>query len=174
MLTKNRECDSRLPLCPRTCILRRCCPGIELCPWRGTAGLNFGSQPFTIDAIVRSYSDIDEERERLMVTFSRNLRLDDIREMVSMSDKAGILHYQLLVDASRASLADLDGDPTEFQELLATLARISRLGKTAVFVGNEADLEIVNRLSAAAREWCEINVFLDPESARDWLGWGKS
>ncbi|MEO8353081.1 MAG: hypothetical protein ABI680_15225 [Chthoniobacteraceae bacterium] len=123
---------------------------------------------------MRSYSDIDEKRERLTVTFSRTVRLDDIREMVLMSDKAGILHYQLLVDASHASLAELDGDLTEFQALLTELARVSRLGRTAVFVGNDTDLRIVQRLSAAAQNWCEINAFLDPQSGKDWLGWGDS
>jgi len=48
------------------------------------------------------HSDLDLERERLVVTFSRDLTLQDITEMVRISAKAGVLHFKLLADARTA------------------------------------------------------------------------
>src|SRR4051794_10909770 len=96
---------------------------------------------------MRIHSDIDEKRERLIVTFRGEVTLYDIFEMVSTSGMARMLHFPLLADLWKARLKLDPADLARFQELVRSLALKSRLGNTAVLVMSAEDLALVERLS---------------------------
>jgi hypothetical protein len=118
---------------------------------------------------MRIYSDIDEEHERVTVTFLDKLNLYDIAEMVSTSGKARVLHFPLLADVRNAEMAVRDEDLVAFETLIRGLADQSRLGRTAVVVNREADLPVIQRLADLAADWCDIRGFIDHAEAEEWL-----
>jgi hypothetical protein len=118
---------------------------------------------------MRIYSDIDEQRERVTVTFIDKLNLYDIIEMVSTSGKARVLHFPLLADVRQAEMAVREEDLSAFEKLIRALADESRLGRTAVVLNRAADLPIIERLAGIAANWCDIRGFLDQAEAEEWL-----
>jgi hypothetical protein len=120
---------------------------------------------------VRIYSDIDIPRQRVTVTFLRDVTLYDITEMVTTSGSAGVLHFPLLIDAREARFIIAPDEIAPFRELVRQLASRSRLGQTAVFVANEQDLATIEILARNAEEYCRVKGFLDRAEAERWLGW---
>ena len=120
---------------------------------------------------MRIYSDIDLERKRIVVTFAQDVTLDDIKEMVYTSGKAGVLSFRGVADARNASFKLSPGDLPEFQDLLREIASQSRLGQTAVLVSDEAAMATVEMLSGLASEVCLVKGFFDRAEAEQWLGW---
>jgi hypothetical protein len=120
---------------------------------------------------VRFYSDIDIPRQRIIVTFIRDVTLYDITEMVSTSGAAGVLHFRLLADARDARFVIAPEEIQPFQELIRQLATRSRLGQTAVWVADEKDLAMVEILAEKAAEFCDVKGFLNRAEAEQWLGW---
>lgn len=105
------------------------------------------------------------------MTFTRDLTLQDITEMVFISAKAGVLHYKLLADARTAPFALLPSDTAGFKDLLHQIAAKSRLGQTAVVVADDVGLGIAEGLSQIASGFCVIRGFLLRDEAERWLGW---
>jgi hypothetical protein len=120
---------------------------------------------------MRLYSDIDEARSRVIVTFAGEVTLGDIREMMSTCAKAGILHFQLLIDGRGTRVRLSTHDVTEFQRLVRELAQQSRLGQTAVLVSDALVMGAVTVLSALACGMCNVKGFYDRQKAEQWLGW---
>jgi hypothetical protein len=118
---------------------------------------------------MRIYSDIDEDRQLVTVTFHGRVTLYDIVEMVSTSGKARVLHFPLLADVRKADVALDEADLNRFEELIRGLADQSRLGQTAVVLEKANDLPIIERLAAIAADWCNIRGFLDRAEAEEWL-----
>jgi hypothetical protein len=120
---------------------------------------------------MRIYSDIDSTKERVIVTFSGEITLYDITEMVTTSGKARVLHFRLLADARQARFQLQPDDIPKFSQLLRELAAQSRLGRTAVWVADEADRAVVQMLADLAKSLCEVDGFLERGEAERWLGW---
>lgn len=120
---------------------------------------------------MRIYSDIDIPKQRVIVTYVRDVTLYDISEMVSTSGAAGVLHFPLLVDAREARFVIAPEEIPPFRELIRQLATRSRLGQTAVLVSDEQDLAIIEILAKNAEEHCRVKGFFDREEAERWLGW---
>lgn len=120
---------------------------------------------------MRVYSDIDEDRERVIVTFARDFTLRDIAEMVSTSAKARVLHFPLLADLRKAWFALAPGDAAGFQDLMKQLATKSRLGHAAVLVADAAAMATVELMGKLAGGHCDIKGFYAREEAEEWLGW---
>jgi len=120
---------------------------------------------------MRVYSDIDEERERLVVTFVGTVTMDDIAEMTRTSRVARMLHFQLLCDARKAAVTMAGDDLPRFQAMVRELALQSRLGQTAVVVARETDLIAIDRLADLATKFCDVRGFLESSRAERWLGW---
>ena len=120
---------------------------------------------------MRVYSDIDVPRERITVTFLREITLYDISEMVHTSRAAGVLHFRLLADTRNARFQMEPCELNQFRELLRELARRSRLGQTAVLVQDETDLAFSKAISTEAEDFCRVKGFLDRAEAERWLGW---
>ena len=120
---------------------------------------------------MRVYSDIDEERNRLVVGYAGQVTLHDITEMTRTSSAAGMLHFQLLADM-RLGTMTLEGDDwAGFAALVRKLALGSRLGQTAVLVASLPDLEAAKRITELAAGLCDVRGFLDRTEAERWLGW---
>jgi hypothetical protein len=120
---------------------------------------------------VRLYTDIDPDKERVVVTFAGSVDLHDVTEMMFFSAKAGALSFPTLIDAGDGSV---NLSPEDMGQILANireLASRSKIAKCAVLVSNPASLATVTTISQLLAGVSPIEGFLDRNDAERWLGW---
>jgi hypothetical protein len=120
---------------------------------------------------VRTFTGIDEERRRVVVTFGQSIVLHDVMEMMLTSAKASVLGYATLVDARDARI---EISPADVSAILAThsdLATQHRIAKMAVLVNDAEQLSIVDSVSDVVSHISPVKGFLDRSGAERWLGW---
>ena len=77
--------------------------------------------------------------------------------------------YSELIDARRATVSLSSTEVREIAELLRSLARSHRLGRTAVVVSSDAAYGVVRMLQVLVEDICDVRPFLDLPAAERWL-----
>lgn len=79
------------------------------------------------------------------------------------------LTHRELIDARRAMVGLSATEVREVVELLRSLSRSYRLGRTAVVVSSDVAYGIVRMLQVLVEDICDVHPFLDLGAAEQWL-----
>lgn len=120
---------------------------------------------------MRASSDIDEEKQRLTVTFVGNVTFQEIIEWNRLKTAASVLNYPLLIDGRKAHLSVGDESLGDYVTMYQANASRSRLAPIAVVVDSESEAVLLEKLLSHATQWVKSRIFLDIDEARRWLGW---
>jgi hypothetical protein len=120
---------------------------------------------------MRIFTHVDEQRERVIVTYGGDIILHDVMEMMLTSEKARVLVFPTLIDASRASIRLSEDDLREIQRVETDLATRHRIAKCAILVMNEKELQKADAAVELLREISPMRAFVDRGAAEEWLGW---
>ena len=120
---------------------------------------------------MRVYTDIDEDRERVVVTFRETLDLHDIREHMFTSEKARVVSFPCLLDSRQATIQISSREIDAILQDAHTLSGHSRLGNCAVAVSDASSLAIVQAAAVKLAGLVTVAGFLNVEEAHRWLGW---
>ena len=120
---------------------------------------------------MRLYTDIDPDKQRVVVTFAGAIDLHDVTEMMFTSAKAGALSFPTLIDAGDGMVLLTPEDMERILANLRELASRSKIAKCAVLVSNPTSLATVTTISELLAGVSPIRGFLDRADAERWLGW---
>lgn len=120
---------------------------------------------------MRLYTQIDEVKSRVLVTFADTVTLHDVREMMYTSAKAHILGLPTLLDVRNVSIALSSADVGEILESSRELAAQSFIAKCAILVSSEEVFQRLAQVCEVLSQVSPLRTFLDRIEAERWLGW---
>jgi hypothetical protein len=112
---------------------------------------------------------VDHNRRLVSVVAIGPVTLDDIRGHLQREQRENALGYVEMVDARGAGLPRTLAEHQQIAEMLRALSGLGPLGRTAILVSSDAELETVGALESAVRDICEVKGFLIEVDARAWL-----
>jgi hypothetical protein len=120
---------------------------------------------------MRLFTHVDEEHQRVVVTYAGSIILHDVMEMMFTSEKARVLVFPTLIDARNASIQLSPDDLKEIQQTEAALATRHKINKCAILVSSPQEFEKADAAVQLLHDISPMQAFLDLEKAEQWLGW---
>ncbi len=120
---------------------------------------------------MRIYTDINLELKRVVVTFAGAVGLDDIREIMSTSEKAQVTSFPALMDARHGHVRFSPEDLAQIRGNLQSLTQRFRVAPCAVVVCDSNSLANVEAASRVFDGLARVAGFFDKREAESWLGW---
>ncbi len=112
---------------------------------------------------------VDVESKKVTTIAEGNVTLAEVRAHLQRERRDLVLPYRELIDARRAAINMSSAEVREIVELLRSLARSHRLGRTAVVVSTDVAYGIMRMLQFLVEDACEVHPFFDLATAEQWL-----
>ena len=115
---------------------------------------------------------VDTERGPVTTIAEGTVTLDEVRTHLHREKSDSALPFSELIDARNAAVRLSSSDVHQIVELLRSLARSHRLGRTAVVVSTDVAYGIMRMLQILVEDVCVVQPFRDMAAARLWLNDG--
>jgi hypothetical protein len=112
---------------------------------------------------------VDAERNEVTTIAEGTVTLEEVRAHLSREKSDFALPYRELIDARQAVVRLSSSELREIVELLRSLARSHRLGRTAVVVSTDVAYGIMRVFQTLVEDICEVQPFRDLTTADLWL-----
>jgi hypothetical protein len=112
---------------------------------------------------------VDEERNEVTTTAEGTVTLEDVRAHLTREKNDLALPHRELIDARHAVVSLSSSELQELVELLRSLARKHRLGRTAVVVSTDVAYGIIRTFQILVEDVCVVQPFRDLTTAALWL-----
>src|SRR5271166_5142699 len=112
---------------------------------------------------------VDAERNEVTTTAEGTVTLEEVRAHLNREKGDFALPYRELIDARQAVVRFSSSELQEIVELLRSLARRHRLGRTAVVVSTDVAYGIMRMFQILVEDVCEVQPFRDMTTATLWL-----
>ena len=116
---------------------------------------------------------VDAERNEVTTIAEGTVTLDEVRAHLHREKSDSALPYRELIDARNAVVSLSRSEVREIVELLRSLARCRRLGRTAVVVSTDVAYGIMRMLQILVEDVCVVQPFRDLTTAALWLSDGR-
>lgn len=112
---------------------------------------------------------VDARRNEVTTTAEGTVTVEEVRNHLSREKSDFALPYRELIDARQAVVRFSSSELQEIVELLRSLARRHRLGRTAVVVSTDVAYGIMRMFQILVEDVCEVQPFRDVTTATRWL-----
>ena len=116
---------------------------------------------------------VDIEPSEVTTIAEGTVTLDEVRAHLHREKSDSALPYRELIDARNAVVSLSRSEVREIVELLRSLARCRRLGRTAVVVSTDVAYGIMRMLQILVEDVCVVQPFRDLTTAALWLSDGR-
>jgi len=115
---------------------------------------------------------VDIEGSEVTTIAEGTVTLDEVRAHLHREKSDSALPYRELIDARNAVVRLSSSELQQIVELLRSLARSRRLGRTAVVVSTDVAYGILRMLQILVEDACVVQPFRDLAAATLWLNDG--
>jgi hypothetical protein len=115
---------------------------------------------------------VDTERSEVTTIAEGTVTLDEVRAHLHREKTDSALPYRELIDARNAVVRFSSSEVQQIVELLRSLARSRRLGRTAVVVSSDVAYGIMKMLQILLEDVCMVQPFRNLAAATLWLNDG--
>ena len=112
---------------------------------------------------------VNPDRKEVTTIAEGTVTLAELRAHLQRERHDSALPYRELIDARRADVRFSSADVREIVELLRSLSRRHRLGRTAVVVSTDMAYGIIRMLQLLVEDTCVVYPFRDLAEAEQWL-----
>ena len=116
---------------------------------------------------------VDIEPSEVTTIAEGTVTLDEVRAHLHREKSDSALPYRELIDARNAVVRLSSSELQQIVELLRSLARSRRLGRTAVVVSTDVAYGIMRMLQILVEDVCVVQPFRDLTTAALWLSDGR-
>ena len=109
--------------------------------------------------------EVDHERQRLKVTASGPVSLDDITAHLRQEEEADALGYRELIEAADATATLSSAEVRSVVAMLRALGRKGALGPTAIIVSDDVTYGMCRMLEFMLDDVCEVRPYRASERA---------
>lgn len=112
---------------------------------------------------------VDAEHQKVTTIAEGTVTLAELRSHLQREQRDEALPYCELIDARHAVVRLSSADVQEIVDLLRSLSRSRRLGRTAVVVSTDVAYGIIRMLQVLVEDTCVVQPFRDLSMAELWL-----
>ena len=114
-------------------------------------------------------TSVDREKREIRCVAVGPVTYDDVQSHLLREKHWGALPYRELIDGRGAGPQFTAEDVRRIVDLLRTLSRESKLGRTAIVVSTDYAFGLMHMLELMVDDVCQIRVFREEGEARAWL-----
>jgi len=115
------------------------------------------------------FHTVDVENRKVTTIAEGTITMPEVRAHLQRERRDLELSHRELIDARRAIVRLSAAEVRELVDLLRSLSRSRRLGRTAVVVSSDVAYGIVRMLQILIEDTCNVHPFLDLATAEEWL-----
>jgi len=112
---------------------------------------------------------VDVESKKVTTVAEGTVTMPEVRAHLQRERRDLALPYRELIDARRATVNLSSAEVREIVELLRSLSRSHRPGRTAVVVSSDVAYGMMRMLQVLVEDSCDVHPFLDLAAAEQWL-----
>ena len=114
-------------------------------------------------------STIDHEHSQIRAVAVGPVTYADVESHLQQEKAWKSLSYREFIDGRGAGLVLTSADVRRIVEMLRSLSRESKLGRTAILVSTDYAYGLMRMLEMLVEDVCQIRVFREEQEARAWL-----